>query len=172
MKFFLLLVVAVLAAYFVPAPPTHQESSIEIGASRGKVWDTLSDLGAARNWDPAVRAAHVVSTHDQGVGAERKMEDTMLKTDETVTEWVPYSKIGFEVEYHPDLTQYENSTLRLQDAGSYTKVIWTLDYQMRGGYLGAALDRMFLRALNDQRLDPALANLKHLVETGEAPLTF
>jgi uncharacterized membrane protein len=167
LKFLILLVLAGVVAYLAPAPVAHRESSIEINAKTEDVWAIVSDLGGVRRWDPAVREAHVVTTTSEGRGAVRRFEGAFVKTTEKVTEWERPHKITFAVSHEPDVTRYETSTLRILPAGAGSKVVWTLDYQMKGGYLGVLLDRVFVSGVISGRLEPALSNLKHLAETGE-----
>ena len=167
MKLLVFLIVAGVAAYFAPAPVSHEQASIEIETSRARVWELVTDLELARRWDPAVREAQAVSSVREGRGAERRTEGTFLKSMERVTEWEEQSRISYDVRHEPNLTRMEKSTIEIMTKGSFTQVVGTLDYQMNGGYLGVVLDRTLLGGAIRGRLEPALGNLKRLAETGE-----
>jgi uncharacterized membrane protein len=51
--------------------------------------------------------------------------------------------------------------------GSGTRLTVTFDYEVPGGGLGQALDRLLIERMNTDQLEKSLANLKALVEGGE-----
>ena len=165
---FVLLLLA--AAYFAPAPVAHQESQIDINQARDDVWTLVSDLKGANRWDPAARDVKITSSQEEGEGAVRFLEGPLVKTTERVTDWVLYNKLSLEVTHTPGVTKFESSTITLTPNGAYTKVTWSIDYQMAGGYLGALTDKLLLGSLHSGRIDSGLANLKRLAETGETQL--
>jgi len=170
-KFLILLALLGAAAWFVPAPVSHVEGDIEISATRDRVWTILSDVSSARLWDPQMRDLTLVSDAKTGIGTERASHGPVVKTREKVTEWVPYNKLAFEVAHDPALTRFETSRLEMTPLGADgTRLRWTLDYQMNGGYLGNLADRFLLGSAHQGRIDDGLARLKRYAETGDVSL--
>ena len=173
MKLLLLLVLLGAVAYFAPAPLGHAEQAIEINASRDRVWTVLADVSSARLWDPEMKDMKILGDTKIGPGAQRYAAGSLVKTAETVREWVPYNKIVFDVTHDPKITKFETSTIALEPGErSGTRVRWTLDYRMSGGYLGHFADKFLLGSVHAGRLSEGLANLKRYTETGETPPTL
>lgn len=173
MKLLMLLVLLGAVLYFAPAPLGHAEQAIEINADRNRVWTVLADVSSARLWDPEMKDMKIVSDTKMGTGTERYAEGTVVKTRETVREWVAYNRIVFDVTHEPKLTKFETSTIQLEPGqGSATRVRWSLDYRMSGGYLGQFADKFLLGSVHAGRISDGLANLKRYTETGETPPTL
>jgi len=167
-KFLILLALLGAVAWFVPAPVSHVEGDIEISATRERVWSILSDVSSARLWDPQMRDLSLVSDAKTGVGTERASHGPVVKSREKVTEWVPYNKLAFDVVHDPALTRFETSKIEITPVGaSGTRVHWSLDYQMNGGFLGNLADRFLLGSAHKGRIDDGLARLKRYAETGD-----
>jgi uncharacterized membrane protein len=167
-KLLILLILLLAGAWFAPAPVTHVEGTIEITASRDRVWTVLSDLSGARLWDPQMRDVKLTSDAKSGVGAERYSPGALVKTRERVTEWLPYNRMALDVVHEPALTKFEASRIEMEPVGSSgTRVRWSIDYQVNGGYLGSLADRFLFGSVHKGRIDDGLANLKRYAETGE-----
>ncbi len=168
MKLLILLVLVGAAAWFAPAPLSHVEGAIEIAAPRDRVWGILADVSSARLWDPAMRDVKIVSEAKSGTGTERAAQSPVVKTREKVVEWVPYNRVGYEVTHDPALTKFETMRLELSPSGAAgTRVSWSIDYQMNGGYLGNLADRFLFGSTHQGRIDDGLERLKRYAETGE-----
>jgi len=167
-KFLILLILLLAGAWFAPAPVAHVENTIEITANRDRVWTVLSDLTGARLWDPQMREVKLTSDAKSGIGAERFSAGALVKTRETVTEWLPYNRLVFQVVHEPNLSKFEASRIELEPVGSSgTRVRWSIDYQVNGGYLGNLADQLLFGSVHKGRIDDGLANLKRYAETGE-----
>jgi len=172
-KLLVLLVLLGLVAYFAPAPLGHAEQSIEIGTGRDKVWSVLGDVSSAHIWDPGMKDMKVVSEIKMGPGAERFSAEGLVKTHETVRDWVAYNKLSFDVTHEPKITKFETSTITIEPGASGgTRVRWAMDYQMAGGYLGQFADKFLLGSVHGGRISEGLANLKRYAETGETPVNL
>lgn len=173
MKFLVLLVVLGLVAYFAPAPLGHAEQSVEIGTDRDRVWSVLADVSSARLWDPGMKDLKIVSDTKTGPGTERFAAGPLVKTHETVKDWIAYNRLVFDVSHEPKITKFETSTITIEpgERGG-TRVRWALDYQMAGGYLGHFADKFLLGSVHGGRISEGLANLKRYAETGETPINL
>lgn len=171
MKFLVLLVMLGLVAYFAPAPLGHAEQSIEIATSRDRVWTVLADVSSARLWDPGMKDLKIVSDTKVGPGTERFAAGPLVKTHETVKDWIAYNRMTFDVTHEPKVTKFETSTITIEPGErSGTRVRWSIDYQMAGGYLGHFADKFLLGSVHAGRISDGLANLKRYAETGETPI--
>lgn len=171
MKLLVLLVLLGLVAYFAPAPLGHAEQSVEIATSRDRVWTVLADVSSARLWDPGMKDMKIVSDTKVGPGTERFAAGPLVKTHETVKDWIAYNRLVFDVTHEPKITKFESSTLTIEPGErSGTRVRWSIDYQMAGGYLGHFADKFLLGSVHAGRISDGLANLKRYAETGETPI--
>ena len=81
---------------------------------------------------------------------------------------MPYNRIGYAVEHDPKLTRFETMRLEITPSGaSGTRVTWSMDYQMNGGYIGGLADRFLLGSTHQGRIDDGLVRLKRYAETGD-----
>ena len=169
MKLLVLLALILAIAWFAPAPVAHVESSIDISAPRDRVWTILSDVTSARLWDRQMRDATIVSEAKSGVGTIRASDaGPVVKTRETVTEWLAFNRIEYQVSHEPNLTKFETSRIELAPSGATgTRVTWALDYQMNGGYVGDLADRFLLGGVHRARVEDGLSRLKRYAESGE-----
>jgi len=173
-KFLLLLVILGAVAYFAPAPVGHAEQAIEINADRNRVWTVLADVSSARLWDPAMKDMKITSDQKIGTGTMRSSEEGLVKTRETVKEWIAYNRLVFDVTHDPKITKFETSTIAVEPGTSSntTRIRWSLDYRMTGGYLGQFADKFLLGSVHAGRISEGLSNLKRYAETGETPPTL
>ena len=165
-KLFILLVVALAVAYFVPAPVVHYDAALEVNASRERVWDALSDLSQMPRWNAAVDSAAFLGAQRQGEGTEIRIDGVVTSTLQ-VERWVPYGTMSFFVELKPRFT-YDH-VLRYSIQYRYTNrtvVRVEEEYRMAGGYLGHVLGMLLFDRVREPYRMPALSYLKKLVETG------
>ncbi len=168
----MLLLIAAAIAWFAPAPISRANNAVVINASRDRVWDVLSDLTAARLWDPGMKEAKLVGDAKTGEGSVRQSDGLFGKTTERVRESLSYNRLKMDVTHDPALTKFETSTIELEpSSGSGTRVEWTMEYQMNGGYLGMLADKALMGSAHQGRIDQGLANLRRYAETGE-PANF
>jgi uncharacterized membrane protein len=172
-KLLALLVLLGVVLYFAPAPLGHAEQSIEINTSRDRVWTVLADVSSARLWDPGMKDMKILSDTKTGPGTVRYAAGALVKTTETVRDWVAYNKLVLDVTHDPKMTKFETSTIAIEpgERGG-TRVRWSLDYRMSGGYLGHFADKFLLGGVHGGRISEGLANLKRYTETGETPPTL
>jgi uncharacterized membrane protein len=174
MKLLILLVLLGAVAYFAPAPLGHAEQAIEIGTDRNRVWTVLADVSSARLWDPGMKDLKIVSDTKTGPGTERFASGALVKTRETVKDWIAYNRMVLDVTHDPKITKFETSTITIEpgERSGGTRVRWALDYQMAGGYLGHFADKFLLGSVHAGRISDGLANLKRYAETGETPINL
>ena len=161
-----LLIVLGFVAYLVPAPVSHRTASVEIHASREKVWEVLSDLERIPSWNAAAPSVEFLTQHRQGPGAKYRIPSTPISRTFEVKDWRSFNRIDYQVTTDPELTRDHILVFQIRPAQGRTLVQLDEDYHMRGGYLGHLLDEVYLGPSVERSRSAALANLKRLVETG------
>lgn len=164
----LLFIIAVLAvAYVMPAPGVHVETSIEIDSPRTQVWEVMSNLTDLPRWNASAFGMEFDSNQRQGVGAIYEIEGAPVSHRYQISKWEPYNRIDLQVMTKPRVTVDHIVRYSIHPRGSRTIVRFTEDYVARGGYLGYIFDRVAYYPSRGKSREPALANLKRLVETGQ-----
>lgn len=146
---------------------TVLENSIRINASPQKVWAALAALDRLQQFDPGVEKAVIVSAEKEGLGAARQCD---LKPGgwfkEKVTEWEPGQALAFELfECTLPVRRLRHSyTFTAADGG--TLVSQRMEYALKYGVLGKALDALMVRKKWDAGIKSFFVGLKQHVETG------
>lgn len=165
---FLVFVLVVLAVvYFIPAPVNRHAAGLEIEASREQVWEVMSDLARLPRWIETVDSVAFLNPQRQGLGAELRIDGTVMSSVLRVARWVPYNTVAFDVRMRPGLTHDHvlRYTVERRFAGrSVVRV--EEEYRMAGGYLGHVLGGLLFDRMRDPYRASALLHLKRLVETG------
>lgn len=140
---------------------------IAIDATPGKVWEVLGDFGNVYKWSPAVRVSASVEGHERGDGAVRTCEVPGFgSVNETVTEWSEGQGFTFLLEATgPVKTAVSDWRVRSEGAGSVVTV--AIDFKVRYGMLGTAMDRLIMRRMLRRVAARTLTGLRHYVMTGE-----
>jgi uncharacterized membrane protein len=170
-RLLLLLLIAGAIAWFAPAPISRASNAVVIDASRDRVWGVVSDMTSARLWDPGMKEVKLVGDAKSGEGTVRASDGLLGRTIERVRESLSFNRLRLDVTHDPKLTKFETSTIDLEPSGNGTRVEWTLEYQMNGGYVGVLADKLLLGPVHQGRIDQGLANLRRYAETGE-PANF
>lgn len=165
-RLLLLILLAGAIAYFLPAPAVHNEASIEIDATREKVWEVLGDFDEMPRWNASTHGLKFDTSQRKGVGTEFHVPGSPFHHTVVVTKEVAYNRIELRVETDPRLTEDHIIRYSIHPRQSRTLVRFVEEYRVRGGYLGYAVDRALYRPMRGSGRAPALANLKRLVETG------
>jgi hypothetical protein len=149
---------------------TMLENSIRINATPQAVWRVLGTLDALHEYDPGVKKAALLSGPSEGVGASRKCDLAPGGWfEERVTEWKPHATLAFELfactlpvkrlKHRYTLTPSEGGTLVTQ----------TMEYELKFGPLGWAMDGLMVRRKWNDGIRGFFAGLKARVEGGVAP---
>lgn len=170
-KLLALLLVLAFVAYLVPAPVSHRTATVEIHATREKVWEVLSNLERIPTWNASAHSIEFLSQHKQSSGARFRLPGSPVSRTFEVREWQAYERIAFRVQTDPNLTRDHVVVYQIRREGTRTQVQLDEDYHMRGGYLGHILDQVYLGPAVERSRAAALANLKRLVETGGEMIT-
>jgi len=145
------------------------ETRIEAPVDR--VWDVLADFGGTWRWNPNVTESHSTSEANSGLGAERHCDLAFAgaKVEERIVDW--HDGRSYDVEIvDGSRTPPMNKPIahfEVEADGDTTIVRASMQYEMKYGPLGWAMDRIMVRRKFGPLFGQILAGLKHHVETGE-----
>lgn len=148
--------------------------SEEIQATPEQVWTILSDVTRLPDWTYAEgRFPYPV---EGKYGSEQKegpgtiwigvSSDGQTATQK-VTAWEPGKKLVYELQEmeNAPLQMTQTNTFDLEAIEDYTKVTWTLDWELTGGFsLSKLLIRLTGSGAFEEMIAGSLENLKQLVE--------
>jgi hypothetical protein len=141
---------------------------VEIVATPPAVWAAVADYGAVDAWAPTIARSWIEGDVARGAGAVRVFElrGSRRRVRETIDVWVEGRAYSFHVD-RPQAPFAEMAETWIVEAlGAGTRARVTLDYSLRGGALGAVIDRLAARRRLDDILSRNLAGLKLYVESG------
>lgn len=140
-----------------------------IDLPRSAAWAKLADLTLAERYVPGVTRIEIVTPHDRGIGACRKVyTEKRPPFDETVAEWIEGH--GFTVRVHdgdkpsPPFRDFR-FRYRLDDApGGKTRITTTMIYELPWGLLGRVLDAVVMRRIMGRMAQTIADNMKRVYE--------
>lgn len=147
---------------------TSAEALIDL--PRSAAWAKLEDLMLAERYVPGVTRIEIVTPHDRGIGACRKVyTEKRPPFDETVVEWI--EGYGFTVRVHdgdkpsPPFRAFR-FRYRLDDApGGKTRFTATMIYELPWGVLGRVLDAVVMRRIVGRMAQTIAHNVKRVYES-------
>jgi ligand-binding SRPBCC domain-containing protein len=143
-------------------------NSISIDAPPEMVWQTLANLEALEEYDPGVVRSRLTSSAGTGLGAARRCElEPKGWFEERVTEWQPGEALTFELSACNLPVAFLRHRYTLVPDGSGTRVTQHMEYRLKYGLLGRALDALVVRRQWDAGIKGFLAGLKARVESGQ-----
>lgn len=143
------------------------ERSIEIERSPERVFDALCDVKTISQW--ATIAGDFEEVPDLPMAAGDIFRHTIrvsgvnLKTEWRVLELERPRYVLYEVEPEAGGWMKMKQSVSPTDRGS--RVELEVDYELPGGFLGEALDRVYVERRNEREAEASLQNLKSLVES-------
>jgi ligand-binding SRPBCC domain-containing protein len=144
---------------------TTLHNEIIIDAPANRVWAALSELEALSHYDPGVESVSRLEGGRAGVGAGRRC---VLRDggwfEERVTEWDGHHVLAFELVACVLPVRSLRHRYLLTEEGAVTRVEQRMEYQLKYGPFGAALDALVVRKKWDAGIKAFLAGLKTHVE--------
>nr|BAL58017.1 hypothetical protein HGMM_F53H06C15 [uncultured Chloroflexota bacterium] len=148
--------------------------SEEIKATPEQVWTILSDVTRLPDW--AYTGGRFPYPVEGKYGSEQKegpgtiwigvSADGQTATQK-ITVWEPAKKLVYELQQieNAPLPMQQTNTFELEPVGDHTRVTWTVDWQVTGGFsLQSLLIRLTGNGAFEEMIAGSLENLKHLVE--------
>lgn len=145
--------------------------SRRVASPVASVWAALDDFGGVHRFAAGVESSPIIDGSPScGVGAERscKLYDGNY-INERVTESIEYEKLAIEVFDTSMPIKTADATFTIAPAaGGGTHITMTMDYVVKYGPLGMAMDALMMRGMMTKQLDNLLAGLGHNLVSGEA----
>ena len=139
---------------------------IEIKATDEAVWGVLNDFGGVAKWAPFLRHAALVGELERGVGSYRVMRHYWgFRLEESVAEWTDHAGYTFNVVVVPYPMFDVRESWSLNGGNPHATVTSKVQYGMRLGVLGAALDWVLVRHLIRREMRAGLKGLRKYVES-------
>lgn len=138
---------------------------VEIQATSEVAFEALINWSRLSDWS-TVTHSHEGPDRCSGVGEEfdqqLRIAGVPLQTHWRVVEFEPPLSLAYDV----TAMAGGRMTLRQQVApsGDGSRVEFDLDYDLPGGFLGEALDRVYVERRNEREVEHSLQNLKDLLE--------
>ncbi|MBW3577274.1 MAG: SRPBCC family protein [Actinobacteria bacterium] len=143
------------------------QESVEIERTPQEVFEVLTDLDRLVLW-----ATMVVENHDLPDGPLQsgdsfrqtlRVAGLNLETEWTVLEVDPPRQVMYEAQAAGGGRLH--MAQRVTEAGAGCRVEVDVDYDLPGGFLGEALDRLYVERRNQREAKHTLENLKDLMES-------
>lgn len=131
-------------------------------------WEAVSRMGAVQDWHPNVARAEVLTDHDSGPGASRRVVfQDGNSVVETVVEESPQRFTIVEMTESPMLKSAMVTMSTEERSADTTAVTFSIDYSVKYGPIGWLMDVGMLRRVFQKVFTVALAGLAYHLETGE-----
>ena len=140
----------------------------KIDAPVNQVWDALADIGNIYAWNPGVVASRTTSAASADLGATRTCDlGGKNFLDEEVVAWQPNEQLFMQIT-NTNLP-FATAVIRfyLKPENDSTIVTVSPQYQLKYGFVGSLLDRVYVRENYRRGMDSLLAGLKEFVEHGK-----
>ena len=150
---------------------TTETRSVYVDAPRHQVWDVLADFGNIYKFNPNLTGSYSTSDANSGVGATRHCDLTFsgASIEEEIIAWNEGESYQIEIVDGTRTPPFKSvvATLAVADEGVGTRVTMTMEYSLKFGPIGRAMDALGIRKQYAKAVTLILAGLKHYVETGE-----
>ena len=146
----------------------HQiQQSRVVPASLAPTWVAISRMGAVQNWHPNVARASVLTEHDSGVGASRRVE--FQDGNSVVETVVEEAELEFTTMKMSEMPMLDNALVTIRTrrtSADETEVTFAISYGLKYGPLGWLLNALMMKRLFRKVFGVALAGLSYHLETG------
>ncbi|WP_170332217.1 SRPBCC family protein [Ruegeria arenilitoris] len=142
----------------------HHERRLEIDTNPEAIWMVLSRFMHIDEFAPQVTTVDALTNGKDGVGSKRRCHfENGTSLVEEVTDWRPNQGYGVRLSEMPAMPLTEaHAAIAIEPlADSRSRVVWSMDYQMKYGPLGWLLGQTLLKVMMGRVLD---SNLKALAE--------
>lgn len=121
-------------------------NEITINASKGKIWDFLTDLEILDKTDPTVKKATLISENKTGLNAKRKvlMQDGKNWFDEKITVFKPNEELVYQLTDCSFPIKGLKHTYSFYKNGDQTKVQQVMEYTVKFGIIGVLMDKIMI----------------------------
>jgi len=144
-----------------------QQSQV-INAPIAPTWAAVSKLGAVQDWHPNVARAEVLTAHDSGIGASRRVEfQDGRSAVETVIEESELHFTTMEMSASSPLSRAVVTIRTEERSADTTEVTFSIEYGLKYGPIGWLIDAVMMKRLFGKVFSAALDGLSYHLETGK-----
>jgi len=138
-----------------------------VNGSIARAWEAVSKMGAVSDWHPNVSIVTVLTEHDSGIGAARRVEfHSGGSSVETVVEESEQEFTTVEMTELPLIKKAHISIRTKERSADTTDVTFLIDYSLKFGPVGWLLDVFMFRRIFRKVFGVALPGLSYHLETG------
>ena len=151
---------------------TQLKSEIRINAPKEKVWEILADFGGVAAYNLNLRSAHSTSEANGGVGATRHCDLLpMGSIEERIVDWTEGQGYTIDIYEGKGTPPFKSALARIEvhPEGQQTLVTMEMNYSLKFGVVGTAMNKMMVRAQFAKALPRILQGLKIYAETDKKP---
>jgi hypothetical protein len=146
---------------------SHVQKTQVINAPIAPTWAAVSRLGAVQDWHPNVARAEVLTAHDTGIGASRRVEfQDGRSAAETVIEESEQQFTTMEMSASSPLNRAVVTIRTKERSADTTEVTFSIDYGLKYGPIGWLIDAVMMRRLFRKAFGMAIDGLSYHLETG------
>lgn len=145
------------------------QNAITIRAPIEKIWEALSNIEELERYDPSVKKSTAVSLQSKGVGSTRKvdMKDGKNWFEEKCTVWEPNRSLTYELTACTFPIHELKHSYSFAQRGDQVEVRQLMEYRVKYGFLGKALDVLVVKKQTDSGIKKFFAGLKAYAEQGK-----
>jgi len=146
---------------------SHVQETQVVNASIAPTWAAVSRMGAVADWHPNVARAVVLTAHDTGIGASRRVE--FQDGSSVVESVIEESELHFTTMEMTASSPLKNAvvTIRTEErSADTTAVTFSIDYGLKYGPIGWLIDVVMMKRLFGKVFNTALGGLSYHLETG------
>ncbi len=140
-----------------------------VHAPHSTVWALVADVTSIVKWHPSVASVDLLSPEPTGVGAARRCnfhDGTSVRED--VTELVEGERLRLVLtEFKLPMKRFEVDVALTPASNGTTQVTFTMNYEIKFGLLGRAMNALVVRGQMNKLIGTVLAGLDHHSATGE-----
>lgn len=144
------------------------EKEAIINRSKDVVWDILADYGNIQKFNPNIKSSHCTSQIANGLGATRQCELKPIGViQERIIRWVEGRSYTVEIYQGEKVPPFQEciATLSVEKLdGAQTRVRFVIQYDLKYGFLGKAMDNIMVRSQFTTAAETLLAGLKSYAE--------
>ncbi len=150
----------------------HHERTLEIDARPEAIWSVLSRFMNIDEFAPQVKSVDALTRGQNGVRSKRRCHfENGTSLVEEVTDW--QINRGYRVQLSDmsamPLTEAHAAIAIEPLANNRSRVVWSMDFQMKYGPLGWLLEQMLLKPMIGRVLDRNLKALAEKVQSDHIP---
>jgi len=142
---------------------------IIINDTKEKVWQAVANFGDICHASPGVSSSHVTSTQQEGIGATRHCDFTMMgaSAEEKITSWDEGESLSIEIYELKKLPGIKSMTANFKVRTENNKTILRADlsYEMKNSFFDL-MNSLVMKSMNTKNWNAVLAGHKKYIETG------